>query len=70
MTTGTVEQTTIPPAVENPYIHDDFRVGEVSSPEIKNKEVLDWFLHFGTSQKEIIKSRIAVCYALYTQRKS
>lgn len=37
---------------------------------IKNKEVLDWFLHFGTSQEEIIKSRIAVCYALYTQRKS
>ena len=33
-----------------------------------NKEVLDWFLHFGTSQEEIIKSRIAVCYALYTQR--
>ncbi len=37
---------------------------------IKKKEVLDWFLHFGTSQEEIIKSRIAVCYALYTQRQS
>ena len=37
---------------------------------IKDKAALDWFLHFGTSPEEMIKSRIAVSYALYTQRKN
>ena len=34
----------------------------------KNRELHNWFLQFGSSQEEIIKSRIAVSYALYTQR--
>lgn len=36
--------------------------------EKKQKELYNWFLQFGSSQEEIIKSRIAVSYALYTQR--
>lgn len=42
----------------------------VAVRNIENKDALDWFLHFGASQEEMIKSRIAVSYALYTQRKN
>lgn len=41
----------------------------VAVRNIKNKDALDWFLQFGASQEEMIKFRIAVSYALYTQRK-
>ncbi len=34
----------------------------------KKENLYNWFLQFGSSQEEIIKSRIAVSYALYTQR--
>lgn len=35
----------------------------------KNEDLYNWFMQFGSSQEEIIKARIAVSYALYTQRK-
>lgn len=34
----------------------------------KKEDLHKWFLQFGSSPEEIIKSRIAVSYALYTQR--
>ena len=41
----------------------------IAARNIKNNdELYDWFLQVGASQEEIIKSRIAVSYALYTQR--
>ncbi len=35
---------------------------------VKDEKVRNWLLEFGTSPQEMIKSRIAVSYALYTQR--
>ena len=35
---------------------------------VKNDELKNWLLSFGSSPDEMIKSRIAVSYALYTQR--
>ena len=35
---------------------------------VENQKIKDWLLKFGTSKDEMIKSRIAVSYALYTQR--
>lgn len=35
---------------------------------VKDKEAKEWLYNFGTSADEMIKSRIAVSYALYTQR--
>lgn len=37
---------------------------------VEDEKIRDWLLAFGTSPQEIIKSRIAVSYALYTQRKN
>ena len=37
---------------------------------IKSKEIQQWMLSFGVSPESMVKSRIAVSYALYTQRKS
>ena len=56
----------------NPTTHDyiwksNFKY--LAARNIKNQNLYDWFLHFGNSQEAIIKSRIAVSYALYTQRK-
>ncbi len=35
---------------------------------VKDEKVRNWLFEFGTSPQEMIKSRIAVSYALYTQR--
>ncbi len=35
---------------------------------VENQKIKDWLLKFGTSKDEMIKSRISVSYALYTQR--
>lgn len=40
------------------------------SRNVKSKEIQQWMLGFGTSPESMVKSRIAVSYALYTQRKS
>ncbi|MBP5451335.1 MAG: type III-A CRISPR-associated protein Cas10/Csm1, partial [Treponema sp.] len=59
-----------------PNLHDrvwksNFKYIAVRNIDAKNhKDIIDWFLHFVSSQDEIIKSRIAASYALYTQRKS
>jgi len=37
---------------------------------VKDEKVRNWLFEFGTSPQEMIKSRIAVSYALYTQRKN
>ncbi len=37
---------------------------------VEDSNIKNWLLNFGTSKEEMIKSRIAVCYALYTQRNS
>lgn len=37
---------------------------------VEDEKIRDWLLAFGTSPQEMIKSRIAVSYALYTQRKN
>jgi CRISPR-associated protein Csm1 len=37
---------------------------------VNDEKIRDWLLAFGTSPQEMIKSRIAVSYALYTQRKN
>ena len=37
---------------------------------VKNESLKKWLLGFGTSPESMIDFRIAVCYALYTQRRS
>ena len=37
---------------------------------VKDEKIKHWLLEFGASPQEMIKSRIAVSYALYTQRKN
>ena len=37
---------------------------------VEDEEARNWLLGFGTSEEKIISFRIAVCYALYTQRGS
>ena len=58
----------------NPNTHDriwksNFKYVVARNIDAQKKgELHNWFLQFGSSQEEIIKSRIAVSYALYTQR--
>ena len=42
----------------------------IVSRNIDNEKKKEWFMEFGSSPESIIKSRIAVSYALYTQRNS
>ncbi|MBP5452386.1 MAG: type III-A CRISPR-associated protein Cas10/Csm1 [Treponema sp.] len=62
--------------LQTPNLHDrvwqsNFKYISVRNIDAKkHKDILDWFLHFGSSQEEIIQSRIAASYALYAQRKS
>lgn len=39
LTTGTMEQSGVSQSVEQVYTTNNFRVGEISSPEIENKEI-------------------------------
>ncbi|HPX25799.1 MAG TPA: type III-A CRISPR-associated protein Cas10/Csm1 [Treponemataceae bacterium] len=42
----------------------------ITARNIKDTQIREWFLKFGSSQDEMINSRIAVSYALYRKRNS
>ena len=54
--------------MRNPLWKSNFRYVVVRN--VKDEKTKQWLLEFGTSAEKMIKSRIAVSYALYTQRKS